>query len=73
LAKILDVPASTLSNELKRLIELDYLEFFVAPNVLQDGRYRHYCLTPKGISFFKILKSALELSLNRIRQKQHIS
>lgn len=70
LAQALDIPASTLSDELKKLIKLNYLDFHVTPQVLHDGRYRHYIITAKGISFLKILKSALELSIRRAKEKE---
>ncbi|UCE13131.1 MAG: right-handed parallel beta-helix repeat-containing protein [Candidatus Heimdallarchaeota archaeon] len=70
LSQALDIPASTLSDELKKLIKLNYLDFHVTPQVLHDGRYRHYIITSKGISFLKILKSALELSIRRAKEKE---
>ncbi|UCG03646.1 MAG: right-handed parallel beta-helix repeat-containing protein [Candidatus Heimdallarchaeota archaeon] len=70
LARALDIPTSTLSDELKKLIKLNYLDFHVTPQVLHDGRYRHYIITAKGISFLKILKSALELSIRRAKEKE---
>lgn len=70
LAQALDIPVSTLSDELKKLIRLNYLDFHITPQVLHDGRYRHYIITAKGISFLKILKSALELSIRRAKEKE---
>jgi parallel beta-helix repeat protein len=70
LVRNLDVPRSTLSDELRMLVKLNYLEFHVSPQVLHDGRSRHYIITPKGISFLKLLKSALELSIRRIKEKK---
>jgi hypothetical protein len=32
---------------------------------LQDGRYRNYLITPKGVSFLKVLKESLELAIRR--------
>ncbi|MHA2327042.1 MAG: right-handed parallel beta-helix repeat-containing protein [Candidatus Hodarchaeales archaeon] len=69
LAQALEIPVSTLSDELKKLVNLNYLDFHVTPHVLHDGRYRHYIITSKGISFLKILKSALELSIRRAKEK----
>jgi parallel beta-helix repeat protein len=73
LAQNLDIPQSTLSNELRKLVKLNYLDFHVSPQVLHDGRSRHYIITSKGISFLKILKSALELSIRRIKEKEQSS
>ncbi|MFX0119616.1 MAG: NosD domain-containing protein [Promethearchaeota archaeon] len=70
LAKTLDIPPTTVSYEINRLMELEYLERFVSPQVLKDGRFRNYIITPKGISFLRILKGALELSIRRLREKE---
>jgi parallel beta-helix repeat protein len=73
LAQNLDIPPSTLSDELRKLVKLNYLDFHVSPQVLHDGRFRHYIITSKGISFLKILKSALDLSIRRIKEKEQSS
>jgi parallel beta-helix repeat protein len=70
LAKILDIPPSTLTKEIKRLVNLEYIESYVSQKVLQDGRYRNYTVTQKGVEFLKTLKGALELSIDRLREKQ---
>ena len=69
LAKTLDIPPTTVSYEINRLRELEYLEPFVSPQVLKDGRFRNYTITPKGASFLRTLKGALELSIRRLREK----
>lgn len=69
LSRILDIPPSTLSAELRRLTELNYIEFHVSAKALQDGRFRNYTITPKGVSFLRILKGALELSIRRMKEK----
>ncbi|MFX0050151.1 MAG: right-handed parallel beta-helix repeat-containing protein [Candidatus Hermodarchaeota archaeon] len=69
LSRILDIPPSTLSAELQKLTELNYIEFHVSPKTLQDGRFRNYTITPKGVSFLHILKGALELSIRRMKEK----
>ena len=71
LAQALDIPTSTLSDELKKLVKLNYLDYHKTPRVLHDGRYRHYIITAKGISFLKIMKSALELSIRRAKEKKY--
>ncbi|MFX0205476.1 MAG: right-handed parallel beta-helix repeat-containing protein, partial [Candidatus Hodarchaeota archaeon] len=67
LAHILNIPPSTLSNDIKRLIELEYLESYISTQVMEDGRFRTYSITLKGVSFLRILKSALELSIRRAK------
>jgi DNA-binding MarR family transcriptional regulator len=69
LAKTLDIPPTTVSYEINRLMKLEYLEPFVSPQVLKDGRFRNYTITPKGSSFLRILKGALELSIRRLGEK----
>jgi DNA-binding MarR family transcriptional regulator len=69
LSRILDIPPSTLSAELQKLTELNYIEFHVSAKTLQDGRFRNYTITPKGVSFLRILKGALELSIRRMKEK----
>ncbi|MFX0170419.1 MAG: hypothetical protein ACFE9L_00710 [Candidatus Hodarchaeota archaeon] len=69
LSRILDIPPSTLSAELQKLIELNYIEFHVSAKTLQDGHFRNYTITPKGVSFLRILKGALELSIRRMKEK----
>ncbi|MFX1507123.1 MAG: right-handed parallel beta-helix repeat-containing protein [Promethearchaeota archaeon] len=69
LAKTLDIPPTTVSYEINRLRELEYLEPFVSTQVLKDGRFRNYTITPKGTSFLRTLKGALELSIRRLREK----
>jgi DNA-binding MarR family transcriptional regulator len=69
LAKILDIPPATISYEINRLIKLQYLEPYISHQVLKDARYRNYTITPKGISFLRFLKDALDLSIQRVREK----
>jgi len=71
LARILDIPLSSISDEIKKLIQLGYLEYHLSPKMLQDGRYRNYVITGKGVSFLRILKGALELTINRLKEKKH--
>jgi parallel beta-helix repeat protein len=69
LSRILDIPPSTLSSEIKRLKKLHYIEPDTSERVFRDARYRSYAITPKGASFLRILKGALEVSIVRIREK----
>ncbi|MHA2227437.1 MAG: NosD domain-containing protein [Candidatus Hodarchaeales archaeon] len=70
LADTLNIPSSTFSREINRLIELDYVEPYISPQVLQDGRFRNYRVTPKGVAFLDTLKEALALSIDRLREKE---
>jgi DNA-binding MarR family transcriptional regulator len=66
LCKSLCIPPSTLSNQIKKLIELDYLEASNAPRLLYDARYKNFRITLKGISFLQMLKEVLDSSIKRI-------
>lgn len=68
LAQSLDVPVSTLSKEIKRLNDLNYVETFVSPKVLHDARYKNYIITPKGFKFLFILKEALSITISRLKE-----
>ncbi len=68
LSKILNLPTSTLSSELKKLEELGYIEYYVSTKVLEDARYRTYCITSKGVTLLSMLKEALHLTIIRLRE-----
>lgn len=65
----LDIPRSTLSTEIKRLTQLKYVEPFVSIDTLRDTRYKRYLITPKGLTFLRILKGALEISIVRLKER----
>lgn len=67
LAKNLNIPLSTLSKEIKRLRELQYIETYVSSQVIQDARYRNFEITPKGFKFLSILNIALKITINRVK------
>jgi DNA-binding MarR family transcriptional regulator len=71
LAKSLNIPVSTLSKEIKKLIELQYVESFISSQVIQDGRFRNFKITSKGFSFLSILNNALRMTINRLKEKQN--
>ncbi len=71
LAKTLDLPPSTISYEIKRLVKLQYLVPFVSPQALRDGRFRSYSITHKGSLFLRTLKGALSLSIKQMTEKDH--
>ncbi len=65
LCKKLGIPPSTLSNQIKKLIDLEYLESSLSAITLRDARYRNYSITMKGISFLQLLREALDFSVKR--------
>jgi parallel beta-helix repeat protein len=73
LSKILDVPISTLSNEIKRLRDLQYIEYYAPALFLHDARYKSYSVTPKGHRFLYTLKIALELSIARLKETRSMN
>ncbi|MFQ5981178.1 MAG: right-handed parallel beta-helix repeat-containing protein [Candidatus Heimdallarchaeota archaeon] len=70
LAESLDIPLPSLTREIKRLHELQYIESFVSVKVLRDGRYRNYTITAKGIRFLYTLKDTLQLTITRLKESQ---
>ncbi|MFX0149826.1 MAG: hypothetical protein ACFFAJ_03505 [Candidatus Hodarchaeota archaeon] len=71
LAKSLNIPVSTLSKEIKKLVELEYVESVISSQVIQDGRFRNFKITSKGFSFLSILNNALRMTINRLKEKQN--
>ncbi|MFX0114387.1 MAG: hypothetical protein ACFFB3_07555 [Candidatus Hodarchaeota archaeon] len=69
LARSLNIPPSTLSKEIKKLISLDYIDIHVSDQVLSDGRYRNFTITTKGFVFLSILNDALKVTINRAKGK----
>ena len=61
---------TTVSNEIKKLIDLEFIEFYVKPSAIQNARFRYYNITSKGFSFLSSLKGALKISINRLRSKK---
>ena len=72
IAKSLDIPPSTLSKEIKKLKELDYLQTHISTQVVQDGRYRNFQITSKGFHFLSLLNTALKVTLNRVKMNGRI-
>jgi parallel beta-helix repeat protein len=70
LAQSLNISASTLSKEIKNLKELQYIESYVSPNVLRDGRYRSYTITQKGFYTLYTLKEVLKITINRLKEQR---
>ncbi len=70
LAESLNIPLPTLSKDIKRLQELDYVETHVSPQVIQDGRFRNFKITLKGYKFLLILNTALKVTINRLKRDE---
>ncbi|MFX0014716.1 MAG: hypothetical protein ACFFB2_06200 [Promethearchaeota archaeon] len=70
LAQSLQIPAPTLTREIKKLIDLQYVETYVSAQVIQDARFRNFSITPKGFLFLSTLKEALQITITRLKEKQ---
>ncbi|MFW9993685.1 MAG: hypothetical protein ACFFD4_16685 [Candidatus Odinarchaeota archaeon] len=66
LAKSLSIPPSTVSKEIKRLVNLQYIDVLVSEQVLQDGRYRSFKISPKGFTFLSKLNEVLDATIDRL-------
>ncbi|MHA1983801.1 MAG: MarR family transcriptional regulator [Candidatus Hodarchaeales archaeon] len=73
LFKRLKIPKSTLSDEIKKLINFGYIKHFSTLKVLTDTRYKTYSITSKGFQLLYILKDAFHLTINQINEKQSTS
>ena len=69
LSKSLGIPPSTLSKEIKKLRTLGYINSHISDQVLNDGRFRNFAITPKGVDFLSILKVALKITIDRVKEK----
>ena len=73
ISKSLNIPPSSLSREIKRLIKLNYLETHVSEIVLNDGRYRNFRITPKGFYFLSHLNDALKMTIDRLKSREFMT
>ena len=63
IAEILSIPRQTVSDELKRLIEINYIQPIITTVTLNDARFKHYKITKKGILLLQMLKESINTSL----------
>ena len=66
LSNILNISHQTVSNEIKRLLSIEYIQPHMSIESLTDSRYKYYALTTKGIVFLHILKESLTQALIHI-------
>jgi DNA-binding MarR family transcriptional regulator len=69
ISRSLNIPPSSLSREIKRLISLNYLETHVSDIVLNDARFRNFRITPKGFYFLSQLNYALKMTIDRMKSR----
>ncbi|MHA2105464.1 MAG: right-handed parallel beta-helix repeat-containing protein [Candidatus Hodarchaeales archaeon] len=68
LYKILNIPRSTFSTDINKLIELQYIKSMINKGNFQDLRFKNYAITQKGFNFLRMLKEMLKISLNKENQ-----
>ncbi len=73
IAKDLNIPSSTLSKEIKKLSQLEYVKAHISDQVLMDARYRNFQITEKGYQFLYVLNESLRITINRIREENRSS
>ncbi|OLS24204.1 MAG: hypothetical protein HeimC3_21030 [Candidatus Heimdallarchaeota archaeon LC_3] len=69
ISKILNIPKSTMSDEMKKLIDFGYIEYFITTKVITDARYKTYIITSKGLKLLHMLKNVFQLTINQIKEK----
>ncbi|MHA2094450.1 MAG: right-handed parallel beta-helix repeat-containing protein [Candidatus Hodarchaeales archaeon] len=73
LADSLQLPLPTVSREIKKLKDLEYIEAFVSAQVMRDGRYRSYTITQKGYELLYTLKETLKLTITRLKEQDEVN
>jgi parallel beta-helix repeat protein len=68
LYKILNIPRSTFSSDINKLIELQFIKSMLNDGNFQDLRFKNYTITQKGYNFLRLLKEMLKISLNKKNQ-----
>ncbi|MFW9991587.1 MAG: hypothetical protein ACFFD4_05975 [Candidatus Odinarchaeota archaeon] len=71
LSKTLNIPLSTLSREIKKLITLNYLETYLSDVVMLDTRLKNFKVTEKGFIFLLNLKDALNVTIARLKERNN--
>ncbi|MFX1286029.1 MAG: hypothetical protein ACFFB5_20465 [Promethearchaeota archaeon] len=70
LSKNLNIPLSSVSREIKKLISLDYVETYISNIVLEDTRLRNFKITTKGFTFLSNLNNALNITIDRLEKRE---
>ena len=71
LSKSLNIPPSTLSREIKKLISLNYLETYLSDVVMLDTRLKNFKITEKGFIFLLNLKNALNITIANLKERNN--
>ena len=70
LSNNLNIPLSSLSREIKKLISLNYLETYISDDVLEDTRLKNFKITKKGFIFLSNLNYALNITIDRLKARK---
>jgi DNA-binding MarR family transcriptional regulator len=70
ISKSLNVPPSTLSREIKKLISLNYLQPYISDVVMLDTRLKNFQITEKGFIFLQNLKNALNSTIAQFKERE---
>ncbi len=70
LSNNLNIPLSSLSREIKKLISLNYIETYISDVVLEDTRLRNFKITTKGFTFLSNLNSALNITIDQLKARK---
>ena len=73
ISDILDIPRQTVSDEIKRLLQLQYLTPVVNQTTLLDARFKYYKLTTKGILLLHLLKESIRVTLMQVHREGELS
>ncbi len=71
ISKSLNIPPSTLSREIKKLITLNYLETYLSDVVMLDTRLKNFKVTEKGLIFLMNLKNALNITIAHLNERNN--
>ncbi|MFX0051512.1 MAG: hypothetical protein ACFFAJ_17075 [Candidatus Hodarchaeota archaeon] len=71
LSKSLNIPPSTLSREIKKLVSLNYLETYFSEVVMFDTRLKNFKITGKGFIFLMNLKNALNSAIAHLKERNN--
>ncbi|MFX0113283.1 MAG: hypothetical protein ACFFB3_01920 [Candidatus Hodarchaeota archaeon] len=70
LSKSLNIPRSTISREIKKLVSLGYLKSFISDVVLLDARFKNFKITLKGHRFLSNLNETLRIAIEQLKRKE---
>lgn len=65
ISKSLNIPLSTLSKEIKKLIDLNYVESYLTNQMILDARFKSFNITPKGFKLLLSLDKVLKITIDR--------